>query len=142
MGPLKNIQETRKGFGEDYPDKNLIKINQWRQLLNSRKQQNVLLKNRLSGILKDKYDQTLLVSLEEFQSEFVGEDVVIDSLRKDVNVLESLLAMMAEADQETKSAIITTCKRLDSDISKSTTRFRSLEAAFNDFCNNVFKKKN
>lgn len=142
MSSLKNMQIDRNGFGKDYLVRHQTKINQWKRLLNSRKHQNVLLKNKLSSILKDKYDQTLLISLEEFQSEFIGEDVVIDSLRKDINVLESLLVMMPDAERPTKKAIITTIQRIDSDISESTTRFRNLKASFNDFRHKIFNRQN
>lgn len=137
MHRLKIVQAAWNGCGHIDMNQFETIIDQWKRLLNTRKHQNVLLKTRLSEILKDKYDQKLLEELEYFQTEFIGEDISIDSLRKEVNNLE---AMSATAYNESQPAMDASAAKLASAIAESTIRFCKLKSKFNNFSSRVFSK--
>ncbi len=132
---MRNIQTVTGGYDNNGMIQIETIIDQWKRLLNTRKQQNVLLKTRLSEILKDKYDQKLLEELEYFQTEFIGEDIYIDSLRKEVNDLE---ALSATAYNEAEPAMDASAAKLADAIAKSTIRFCKLKSKFNKFSRKVF----
>jgi len=116
-------------------------IEAWKKILNSGMDENVLLKSRLSDIVKNNYDQNLLEEIEEFQTEFIREDELINSLRRDVNDLDNLLySRMFEVGKMEKSFDIKMDK-LDKDIDNSVTRFRILQSAFDDFQHKIFGKR-
>jgi hypothetical protein len=116
-------------------------IEDWKKILNSRMDENVLLKSRLSDIVKNNYDQNLLEEIEEFQTQFIREDELINSLRRDVNDLDNLLySRMFEVGKMEKSFDIKMDK-LDKDIANSVTRFRILQSAFDDFQHKISGKR-
>ena len=57
------------------------KIETWKQLLESETEENVFLKNSISGILRNNYDQSSLEEIEEFQTHFIKMDELIHSLK-------------------------------------------------------------
>ena len=63
----------------------------WKRLLGFMMDENIHLKNRLSEVLKDKFDKNLLVEIEGFQSNFIKKDELIGLLRNDVAGLDKLL---------------------------------------------------
>jgi hypothetical protein len=116
-------------------------IEAWKKILNSRMDENVLLKSRLSDIVKNNYDQNLLEEIEEFQTQFIREDELINSFRRDVNDLDNLLySRMFEVGKMEKSFDIKMDK-LDKDIANSVTRFRILQSAFDDFQHKISGKR-
>ena len=116
-------------------------IEDWKKILNSRMDENVLLKSRLSDIVKNNYDQNLLEEIEEFQTQFIREDELINSFRRDVNDLDNLLySRMFEVGKMEKSFDIKMDK-LDKDIANSVTRFRILQSAFDDFQHKISGKR-
>jgi len=64
-----------------------VKIESWKQLLNSWMEENILMKSILSDILKNNFDQKSLEEIEEFQTKFISEDELIHSLKRDINGL-------------------------------------------------------
>ena len=64
-------------------------IETWKQALNSRMEENLLMKSRLSDILRNNYDQDSLEKIEDFQTQFIKEDELNHSLRSDVNDLDN-----------------------------------------------------
>jgi hypothetical protein len=108
-------------------------IETWKRSLNSRMEENVLLKNMLSDILKNNYNQNSLEEIEEFQNKFISEDELIISLRKDVNDLDNLLSAKMFGDGKIEKSFNSKMENLQNDITKSTNRFRILKSVFNDF---------
>ena len=51
---------------------------------------NIRLKNRLSEILKDKFDKYLLEEVDDFQTRFIKEDELISLIRNDIAELKRL----------------------------------------------------
>ena len=103
--------------------------------------ENVLLKSRLSDIVKNNYDQNLLEEIEEFQTEFIREDELINSFRRDVNDLVNLLYSKMFEEGKMEKSFETKMDQLGRDISNSVTRFRILQSAFDDFHHKISGKR-
>ena len=114
-----------------------FEIQWWKQLLNSRMEDNILLKNSLSDILKNNFDHNLLDEIEEFQSKFIREDEVIHSLRNDVNEMDSLMHEEMCKEPEITKAIDNKINNLRKSIASSTTHFLLLKFAFDGFQNKI-----
>jgi HD superfamily phosphohydrolase len=110
-----------------------VKIESWKQLLNSWMEENILMKSILSDILKNNFDQKSLEEIEEFQTKFISEDELIHSLKRDINGLDKLLSMRIFEDWQMQKFFDSKTKNLENDIHSSTTRFRILKSAFHDF---------
>lgn len=59
-------------------------LDTWHRTLNYIQQENIHLKNRLSEIIKNGMDDTLLEQVEYFQSQFLNKDAIIILLRQDI----------------------------------------------------------
>jgi hypothetical protein len=116
-------------------------IEAWKKILNSGMDENVLLKSRLSDIVKNNYDQNLLEEIEEFQTEFIREDELINSLRRDVNDLDNLLYSKMFEEGKMEKSFETKMDQLGRDISNSVTSFRILQSAFDDFQHKISGKR-
>lgn len=116
-------------------------LESWKQLLNCRMEENVLRKNKISEIIKNNYDQNLLEEIEEFQTQFIAEDEVIHSLRRDVNDLDNRLCDKVFEDAKTGKLFDTKIENLRKDIANSATRFCFLQSAFDDFEHKISTKR-
>jgi hypothetical protein len=129
----------------DIPEKNArhfqTEIEIWKQSLNFRMEENVLLKNKLADILKNHFDQNSLEEIEEFQTKFIREDELINSLRRDVNNLDNLLYTKMFEDGKMEKLFDTKMEKLSKDITNSITRFRILQSAFDDFQHKISSKR-
>jgi hypothetical protein len=110
----------------------------WKQWLNSRMEENVLLKNKITEILKNNYDHNSLEEIEEFQTHFIAEDELIHSLRRDVNELDNFMHSRLAENGKLERSFYTKMENLHKDISNSITRFGILKAGFNDYQNKIF----
>ena len=141
----KRLLKNKTARNQDNPQTNVpefqIEIETWKQLLNSRMEENVLLKNRLSDILKNNFDQNSLEEIEEFQTQFIKEDESINSLRRDINDLDNLLYTNMFETGKMQKTFDMEIKKLGKDIANSITRFRILRSAFNDFQHKIFSKR-
>lgn len=113
-------------------------IEAWKKILNSRMEENVLLKNRLSDIVKNNYDQNLLEEIEEFQTQFIKEDELINLLRRDVTDLDNLLDSKMFEEGKIEKSFYTKMEKFGKDIANSITRFYFLKSAFDNFQNKIF----
>src|SRR5664279_5195423 len=73
----------------------------WKRLLGFMREENILLKNRLSEILMDRFDKNLLEEVEAFQSDFIKKDELLVLLRNDVAELDKLLLKDKIGDPKT-----------------------------------------
>jgi hypothetical protein len=139
--PLKNkIARTQ----ED-PVKNIrqfqTEIETWKQLLDSGMEENILLKNSISDILKNNYDQSCLDEIEEFQTQFISEDELIHSLKSDVNDSDNMLYAKISEHRKMEKPFYKKMKDLRRDVTDFTTRFQTLKMAFNDFQHKISKRR-
>lgn len=109
------------------------KIETWKQLLESETEENVFLKNSISGILRNNYDQSSLEEIEEFQTHFIKMDELIHSLKGKVNNSADIPYIQIVEDEKAERQFFRLMKDLSRDITSFTTRFHLLKSAFNDF---------
>lgn len=108
-------------------------IEMHKHVLTIRMEENVLLKNKLADTLKNNYEQSLLEEIEEFQTRFIREDELINSLRKDANDLENLLYGKKSEGGKKEKSFETGIENLRKKIFDSATRFHILKSAFDNF---------
>jgi hypothetical protein len=104
-------------------------------------EENVLLKNRLSGILQNNYDQNSLEEMEEFQTKLIKEDELISLFRRDVNDLDNLLYSKMFEEKKMEKSFEAKMDQLGKEIANSIIRFRILKSAFNDFQHKISAKR-
>lgn len=105
----------------------------WKRLLGFIMEENSYLKNRISEILKDKFNKNLLEELEGFQSRVVKEDGLIVLLRNDVAELDKLLEREIVENGKIIKEIDKTLKRLRNNIIVIEKQFGKLKLEFNSF---------
>ena len=106
-------------------------INTWKRMLGFMQEENVHLKNRLSDVLKDRFNKNMLAGVEFFQTNFIKEDEVIGLLKSEVAEVENILKW----DLVTDENIFPASKRME-------TVRNNIDAAEKDFTkiNNDFNK--
>ena len=106
-------------------------INTWKRMLGFMQEENVHLKNRLSDVLKDRFNKNMLDGVEFFQTNFIKEDEVIGLLKSEVAEVENILKW----DLVTDENIFPASKRME-------TVRNNIDAAEKDFTkiNNDFNK--
>lgn len=105
----------------------------WKRLLAFMMDENVHLKNRLSEILKDKFDKNLLEGVEAFQSSFLKEDEMIGLLRNDVAELDKLLVREIFEDGTLIKKVDAKLKHIRHNIKNAEKEFSSLKSDFNNY---------
>jgi hypothetical protein len=96
-------------------------------------EENIHLKNRLSELLKDKFDKNLLEEVESFQNSFLKEDDLIGILRDDVAELDKLLVRQVFEDKKINNEIEKRMTKLRYNIITAETQFGKLKSAFNNY---------
>jgi hypothetical protein len=107
--------------------------NTWKHLLGSITEENIRLKSRLSAIIKEKFNNSLLEKAEIFQNSFIKEDELISLLRNDIAELDKLLekvlfedgTMIKEAERKSGS--------LNNKIEIAQKQFGKLKLEFNSY---------
>jgi regulator of replication initiation timing len=105
----------------------------WKRLLGFIMDENIHLKNRLSEVLKDKFDNNLLEEVEGFQSSFIKEDELIGLLRNDVAELDKLLVREIFEDGKIANEIDKKLNRLRNNITIAEKQFGKLKVEFNSY---------
>lgn len=127
---------------QDDPEKKMRQFQDvlatWKQLLNARMEENILLKYKISEILKNNFNQNCLEEIEEFQTQFIKEDELINLLRKDVSELDNYILSKALQDGKMEKSFDAKIENLCKDIASSTSRFRASKTAFDNFQNKIF----
>jgi hypothetical protein len=108
----------------------------WKRLLNARMDENILLKYKISEILKNNFNRNCLEEIEEFQTQFIREDEWINSLRKDVSELENYI-LSKEFQNGTEQFFNIKIENLRKDIANCASRFCVLKSAFENFQNKI-----
>ena len=105
----------------------------WKRLLGFMMDESIHLKNRLSEVLKDKFDKNLLVEIEGFQNNFIKEDELIGLLRNDVAGLDKLLEREIFEDGKIVNEIDRRLKNLRNNIVYAEKQFSKLKLEFNNY---------
>jgi regulator of replication initiation timing len=105
----------------------------WKRVLGFMMEENIYLKNRLSEILKDKFDKNLLEQVEGFQSSFVKEDEMIGLLRNEVAELDKLLVREIFEDGTIIKKVDAKLKHMRHNIKNAEKEFSRLKSDFNNY---------
>lgn len=105
----------------------------WKRLIGFMRDENVHLKNRLSEILKNNFDNSLLEEVENFHSDFVKEDERIGSLKNEVVELDKLLVREIFEDGAIIKKVNSKLKRLRNNIKNTEAQFTKLKMDFNNY---------
>ncbi|HEY5406512.1 MAG TPA: hypothetical protein VIJ92_05485 [Ginsengibacter sp.] len=104
-----------------------------RRLLAFLKEENVLLKNRLSDILKDSFDKNLLGEAERFHNASIREDERMHLLRNDLASLESVLATTVHGKENINGEIDAMLRELRNNINIAENQFLKMQSDFNKY---------
>lgn len=122
----------KAGFSAELILKQLLhESDTWKRSLGYIIEENIHLKNRLSSILKDRFDKSLLGQLESFQTRFLKEDERIRLLRNDIVELDKLLnnpeagTLQNEINQKRK--------KIRNNIISTENQFGKLKIEFNSY---------
>jgi hypothetical protein len=105
----------------------------WKRLLGFMMDENVHLKNRLSGILMEKFDNSGLGDVENFLNRFVKADELVCLLRHDVAELDKLLVKERFEDRFIIKEMQKKIRRLRNNIKVTEHQFRKLKTDFNNY---------
>jgi hypothetical protein len=108
-------------------------VNSWKRLLDYLTEENIQMKNRLSEILKEKFDAYLLEEVDGFQTRFIRKDNLIALLREEITESEKLPFddMLKEVKLIKKTEM--KLKRLQKNITNTEKQFGKLKSDFNKF---------
>ncbi|HEY6064391.1 MAG TPA: hypothetical protein VIV35_12320 [Chitinophagaceae bacterium] len=114
----------------------------WKRVLGFMTDENIHLKNRLSEILKNNFDNNLLEEVEIFHSNFLKEDEKIDLLKKEVAGLDKLLVREIFEDGTIIRQVDSKLKRLRNNIKIAEAQFTRLKTDFNNYLSeNIIQNK-
>lgn len=105
----------------------------WKRLLIFIKEENVFLKNRLSDVLKDHYNDQMLLEIEYYQENFIKEDEWVMLLRNEVAEFDKLLMREIFEDGKVEKEIIRRLQKLRNNIAIAEKQFASLKSSFTGF---------
>ncbi len=108
-------------------------INSWKRLLDYLTEENIQMKNRLSEILKDKFDIYLLEEVDGFQTRFIRKDNLIMLLRNEVTDLEKIPVAEICKDEKILKKMAIKIKRLQRNINNTEKQFGKLKFDFHKF---------
>jgi hypothetical protein len=116
-----------KQFLNDQKDP-LICIKEWLSILDGLRQENVLLKSRLSNALQQKVSRSFIETAEDFQQKFISKDQLIDLLRHEMTgLLERSVIIIKEEKANTFQSRYET---LEKDMQRLITEFHLMKTAF------------
>ena len=109
----------------------------WKRLLGFITDENIHLKNRLSEILKNQFDDSLLGEMENFQTGFLKEDQRIGLLKNDVAELDKLLVREIFEDGKISMQVDHKLKKLRGNINNAEAQFTKMKTGFNNFLSEI-----
>lgn len=124
---------------DNLPELKLIQlqyeINTWKRLISFMSEENVQLKNRLSEVLKNKFDKNLLEEVEIFYTNIIKEDELFVLLRNEINELDNLLVrkVFEEEEEEVMKKFEKKFRRFSNNIKNSEKQFGKLKMNFNNY---------
>jgi hypothetical protein len=105
----------------------------WKRLLGFMTDENIHLKNRLSQILKEKFNPELLEEVESFLNYFSKEDELIVLLRDDIAELDKLLDRELFEDGRIMNKVQNKMEKIRSNMNIAEKQFGALKAEFNTY---------
>lgn len=129
------IKDLSKEKGMDLLKRGQLEheCNTLRRLLLFLKEENIVLKNRLSEILKDSFDKNLLEQAELFHTDFIRKDERIHLLRNDLAGLDSLLVKTTNGEKNAAVEIDGRLLELRNNINIAENQFIKMQSDFNKY---------
>lgn len=103
-------------------------IREWQAVLTSLKQENVVLKGRLSQVLQQEVSKAFLEKAEYYHQRFLFKDQLMELLRHDITDLWQEIKMSSLHPKQ--QGWQTRFAALEKDMDKLETEFNSMKAAF------------
>ncbi len=112
----------------------------WKRTLGFIEEENAILKNRLSEMLRyiDNDDTTLIEKLEGFQDSFIGEDEWIRRLKKQISEEDTLLVRDTYEDGDLFRELLKKQKKLRKQFEIIDKRFHRIRNDFNQYLAEVY----
>lgn len=106
----------------------------WERLLDFFKQENAILKTRLSEVVDQLTDKDFIELAEHFQNVFIIKDEFIDELRHDINNHEILLnTLLASTDERADKKILKKQEKLRNEMEALEKDFMKDKNQFNKY---------
>jgi len=105
----------------------------WKRLLGFTMDENIHLKNRLSEVLKENFDNNLLDDIEIFQTRFIKTDEMIMLLRNDIGEFDNLLNREIFEDGAIMKQVSKDLKRIRKNIKTTEVELVRLKSEFNSY---------
>ena len=108
-------------------------IKTWKRMLGFMQEENVHLKNRLSEVLKDRFNKELLDTVEFYQTKFIEEDEMIVLLKTKVSELENTLLNTITSNDNNDALLSKKIEKLRKGIDDAEKKFNSVNNNFNKY---------
>jgi len=105
----------------------------WKRLLGFIEDENILLKTRLSEVLRNSFANSMLEDAELFQTGFIKKDEAISQLRNEIAVIDKLLVREIQENGKLVTPLHNRIKKLRSKIAATERQFGRLKTEFNSF---------
>ena len=105
----------------------------WKRLLGYMQEENIHLKNRLSDVLKERFDKKMLDDVEIFQNNFIKGDDLIGLLKNELADIENSLLTDIFVDKEINKNIEMRIKKMRINIDMAEKNFTRINNDFNNY---------
>ncbi len=105
----------------------------WKRVLGYMQEENIHLKNRLSDVLKERFDKKMLDDVEIFQNNFIKGDDLIGLLKNELADIENSLLTDIFVDKEINKNIEMRIKKMRINIDMAEKNFTRINNDFNNY---------
>ena len=108
-------------------------IDTWKRMLSFMEEENIHLKNRLSDVLKDRFDKKMLDNVEGFQNSFIKGDQLLSLLKKDLADLEKRITTEVSIEEGINTNMELAIKKMRIAVDKTEKNFTTVNCDFNNY---------
>ena len=109
----------------------------WKRSIGFMMEENILLKNKLTEMLRNRFNRILLEKAEYFQNRFIKEDERIGLIRDDVVQIDRSLMMHAEENSTIARETDYRIEKLRNHILHAEKQFNELKSEFNNYIGTI-----
>jgi seryl-tRNA synthetase len=107
----------------------------WGRMLEFFKQENTILKNRLSEVVDHSSGKAFLAQAEQFQNKFILKDEYIDELRRDINAQD--IDLVNHEDDPVDNKLLKRQEKMRDEMEYFEKDFNQLKNEFNKYLSSV-----
>jgi hypothetical protein len=108
-------------------------IDTWKRLLDFTTEENIRFKIRITELLKDNFDRSLLEEVDRFQSRIIRQEEITSLLRDEIRELDNLLEKQVVKNGKTGKVLDNKLKWLRRNMKMAENRFVEIKKDFNHF---------